>query len=395
MRADQLGVVGAGLAWRTQLGQKVELVALLGGRDSSRRPQVQDRVAAGAELGSLVGRRHEARAPVGRAGDRPAAMVEQDDVAGQVLVDRSQPVRHPRAQARVPLAHEARVHLEQARAVREAVGVHAADDRHVVHAPGEVRDTGRRPSIPAWPCRANLRDEPSSVPGLRTLRTGSLSRVGIGLPLCLVSSGLGSNVSTWLTPPYMKRTMHALALAGKCGALGASGESSGRAPPPTRRPIAAKNPSPASRVASAVPTKPPAGFPEELATRAAARGQGPSHGSRRCRRLPFIVNPPRPSRYEDRPSVVVNELVHIQNDQAKRLEGLAAGVDGLAGVRVPAASALDLPLLLVEELERGPRLIGPGRPAQRQRERPFHLVLGRLVRLRRPAARRSAAPARG
>ncbi len=95
MRADQLGVVGGICSGRAQLGQQVELVALLGGRDPSRRPQVQDRVAAGAKLRPLVGRRHEARAPVGRARDRPAAMVEQDHVARQVLIDRPQPVGDP------------------------------------------------------------------------------------------------------------------------------------------------------------------------------------------------------------------------------------------------------------------------------------------------------------
>ena len=67
-------------------------------------------------------------------------MVEQHDVARQVPVDRSQPVGHPRAQAGKPLAQEPRVHLEQARPVREAIGIHAADDGDVVEPPGEVRE---------------------------------------------------------------------------------------------------------------------------------------------------------------------------------------------------------------------------------------------------------------
>ena len=84
-------------------------------------------------------------------------MVEQDDVARQVLINRPQAVSHPRAQARIPLAKEARVHLEQARAVREAVGVHAADDRHVVKASRQVRiqvgDLVPRLAVPGEPAR--------------------------------------------------------------------------------------------------------------------------------------------------------------------------------------------------------------------------------------------------
>ena len=161
--------------------------------------------------------------------------------------------------------------------MREAVGIHAADDRQVVDAARPGAGYRSETSIPAWPCRANLRDEPSSVPGLRTFRSGSLSRVGIGLPLCLVSSGLGSNVSTWLTPPYMNRTMHALALAGKCGAFGASGESVGRSR--LRRGGRSREEAiPRQQGGQGRADEPAAGFPEELAARAAARGQGP------CRR---------------------------------------------------------------------------------------------------------------
>ena len=136
-------------------------------------------------------------------------------------------------------------------------------------------------AIPAWPCRANLRDEPSSAPGLRTLSTGSLSSVGIGLPLCRKSSGLGSNVSTWLTPPYMNRTMHALALAGKWGALGASGESRaglalGRGGRSRQEPIArpARWPAPSRQSRRRLPRE----------TRAACgrTASGPAPSVRRC-----------------------------------------------------------------------------------------------------------------
>src|SRR5213083_231646 len=53
-------------------------------------------------------------------------------------------------------------------------------------------------------------------------------RLGGGASRCrLVNSGLGSNVSRWLVPPFMNREMTALAFGGKCGFLGKSGDSSG------------------------------------------------------------------------------------------------------------------------------------------------------------------------
>ena len=269
-------------------------------------------------------------------------MVEQHDVARQVLVDRPQAVRDPRAQARIALAQEAGVHLEQARAVGEAVGVHAADDRQVVDAPGEVRDRGRRLTIPAWPCRANLRDEPSSLPGLRALSSGSLSSVGIGLPSCLVSSGLGSNVSTWLTPPYMNRTMHALALAGKCGALG---------------PVANRGPGPASAAAADRGKKPsaPAGrrapcrrsrrrLPTETPGASGRKGSAPVPSVCLHHDDSFIVRlHPFSDRVRGRPSIVVNELVHVQNDQTKRFEGRCRGHrSALPGLHLrPNAAQMD------------------------------------------------------
>ena len=48
--------------------------------------QVENRVADRAEQRALISGRHEAARPVRLAADRPAALVENDDVAGQVLV---------------------------------------------------------------------------------------------------------------------------------------------------------------------------------------------------------------------------------------------------------------------------------------------------------------------
>src|SRR6266851_2640998 len=46
---------------------------------------------------------------------------------------------------------------------------------------------------------------------------------GIGWPSFLVSTGLGSNVSTCEIPPLRKRKITFFAFAGNCGAFGASG----------------------------------------------------------------------------------------------------------------------------------------------------------------------------
>src|SRR5438128_7318694 len=70
------------------------------------------------------------------------------------------------------------------------------------------------------------------------------------MPLNLVNAGLGSKVSTWLGPPFMKRKTQCLALAGKCGGLGARGEVAALA-------LSAKNPPAANKSISASPAKPP------------------------------------------------------------------------------------------------------------------------------------------
>src|SRR4051812_11372953 len=98
-------------------------------------------------------------------------------------------------------------------------------------------------SIPDLPALVNFRREASRVPGLRAFNRGSLWTLGIGCPCRRVSSGLGSQVSTWLTPPYMNRQMHALAFGGKWGFLAASGDFGDSAAPalagPVKKPSAA------------------------------------------------------------------------------------------------------------------------------------------------------------
>jgi hypothetical protein len=204
-------------------------------------------------------------------------------------------------------------------------------------------------SIPACPWRAKRRDEPRSVPGLRAFKAGSLSRTGIGCPVRLVSCGLGSKVSTWLTPPYMNKTMHALALAGKCGAFKAKGES-GDGPVSEAADASAKKPSPASKAVKAVPTKPP---PASQRNSRRVRPHGvKARAARRSSKRVMLINRTSVHRAKTaRRSIAVDELIHVQNNQAKCLEGFPPGVGGFdVGV---GGVGLDLASLLVQKIKSG------------------------------------------
>src|ERR1700693_2890245 len=75
-------------------------------------------------------------------------------------------------------------------------------------------------SMPLLPQRRKAKGEASRLPVLRSVFRLPL---GMGWPLYFCSIGLGSNVSTWEGPPLRKRKMTCLAVAVKCGALGAIG----------------------------------------------------------------------------------------------------------------------------------------------------------------------------
>ena len=97
--------------------------------------------------------------------------------------------------------------------MREAVGTHAAEDAQVVDAPGQVRikignlDAGLA-------VLAKLAQRAEQRAGIAHLEQRIAVEIGERLAVCRFSSGLGSKVSTWLTPPYMNRQMTALAVAG-------------------------------------------------------------------------------------------------------------------------------------------------------------------------------------
>src|SRR5262249_12207635 len=157
-------------------------------------------------------------APVWRAGNRSTAMIQQHDKGRQVLVLCAQTKSNPGAEAWITLANEPGVHLEKSGAMGKAIGVTAAQNGNVIDALPQLRNTGGNRAKTAMPdgrhC-ANLCEDPSSVPGLRILKSGSLSRLGMGWPVRLTSAGLGPHVSIWRGPPYMKRNMTDFALGEK------------------------------------------------------------------------------------------------------------------------------------------------------------------------------------
>src|SRR5438105_11019608 len=80
-------------------------------------------------------------------------------------------------------------------------------------------------SIPDWPYFLNVRFDPrTTVSRSFPFWKSSLPKLSGGCwPLSLASSGLGSNVSTWLGPPCMNREITLFAVAGSGGVLAASG----------------------------------------------------------------------------------------------------------------------------------------------------------------------------
>src|SRR5258705_13800057 len=79
-------------------------------------------------------------------------------------------------------------------------------------------------SMPDWPYFLNANGLGVSGPGCPWRRMTSQSTFpSSGCPAYLVNAGLGSKVSTWLTPPLMNSEITAVARGLKCGAFGAYG----------------------------------------------------------------------------------------------------------------------------------------------------------------------------
>ena len=123
------------LVERVERVDEVELAALLGLGDVGV-ADVLDHLLHVLRLGvdarALIDAGQERRAVVPRAAGRQAAGA-QGDKAGEVLVLAAEAVDGPRAEARLSDTQRTGVHEHGRNLVRRDVGIHRADDRHVVH----------------------------------------------------------------------------------------------------------------------------------------------------------------------------------------------------------------------------------------------------------------------
>src|SRR6266567_3904918 len=119
----------------------------------------------------------------------------------------------------------------------------------------------------------------------------------MGCPARRIKSGFGSNKSTWLGPPDMKRKITRRARGAKCGAFGASGFGKGDAwrseAPAASRPSCSKSEASASR-----PSPPPA---------------RPRNSRRVVGRVAEAVGPPQVCRA----SINIDKSVEVKQNSAK------------------------------------------------------------------------------
>src|SRR6266540_1867963 len=117
-------------------------------------------------------------------------------------------------------------------------------------------------SSPLRPCFANSKGDCIRWPTARLFEP-TLQSPEYAVPLNFVRAGFGSNVSTWLGPPFMKRKTQCLAFAGKWGCLGARGPAfvealkRGSVEAPAAEARLEKKPLLESRSINASPAKPP------------------------------------------------------------------------------------------------------------------------------------------
>ena len=129
-----------------ELVEKRHLALLPRGADILRRLEVGDRLGAPIEPRALIGRRHEARAPVPRATrHHGAGIVEHDHKARQICVLGPQAVAHPTSQRRPARQRRAGIHLADAAHMIQPVGPARADHGQVVDACGDVGKPVRNP----------------------------------------------------------------------------------------------------------------------------------------------------------------------------------------------------------------------------------------------------------
>ena len=119
------------------LRHRVEHAASRGRIDSLRVRQIQHRVAARAKLDALVPRRQEAGAPQAREQRlglvEVAALRDEHDESGQVVILAAQSVTHPRPHRRASGLLKPALNEGDRRVVIDGIGLHGLDERDVVH----------------------------------------------------------------------------------------------------------------------------------------------------------------------------------------------------------------------------------------------------------------------
>ncbi len=83
---------------RVEFGEGGETFALFVVGEAGGRFEIENWVAGGAEDGALVGGGHEAGGPVGGSAEGSAALVIEDDVAGEVFIDGAEAIGDPGAE---------------------------------------------------------------------------------------------------------------------------------------------------------------------------------------------------------------------------------------------------------------------------------------------------------
>ena len=206
--AEQVELLALGLRGRGAPGR--------GGRGSGRRP-------GGTACPEYAAGMKPLR-PVRLAADRPAALVEEHDVARQVLVLGAQAVHRPAPERRPADERLAGVHRHQGRAVGVAVGVARADDGQLVGVLADLREVvgDQQAALAAGPELAERRREEAD-----------LAAAGVD-ELLVRRAAAGrrtSPVPAWgrtCRPGSARRSSSGrctlFAFAGKCGGFGASGE---------------------------------------------------------------------------------------------------------------------------------------------------------------------------
>ena len=169
-----------------ELREEIKLLALARRGEVGGTREVVDRLALRLEPGALIHAGQKARGPVARVAFRQAAIlrVAHHDERRQILARRAQPVRHPRARARVAHARHARVHHEKRGRVIVRLRVHRVDERHAVHMLREIwkQRADPRTALPVLrPLEGRLHQRPHGVGKKSRLRIEARQRLAVAL----------------------------------------------------------------------------------------------------------------------------------------------------------------------------------------------------------------------